>query len=509
MRFRYILHISLLLLLFSGSILLRERNIDKPLGRHHEWITAHTLVTLSIWEKEGLITHHFSPIYTFSGKANTNLELLGGVKDQNGRCYYTSYPPFAFLLPYFIFHPLGITPNVMSLQLLGLVIHFICAFGIFLLLYQLYDKRIGKETFLPAFIAFALYCYSYGNLWFHMNLWFCDILMQVFFIYGTLLYCKIRNGTGTGIHHILLGLVAFLAVYTEWLGLLMVIVFAISEGIRILRKKTNYRLLIVLCGATLLALTLTIWQYSSINGLSAFLEAAKAKYLIRSGYQNRNISEYGFNILNPASYEKMDGNYNGNYLTLINLLGILGILFIVISIYRRKYFVNQQERRVLFYIILPVVLHHVIFFNFNIVHDFSTLKTAFFLITLIAIFSQRILLFFSSLPVKLSWIGSVGLTVIIGIKCFESALLYKKNYDATLIMPPYEVLGQAIRAQAPVNELVIINGELCPELMYYSGRNMAWTQDTTRARDFLSRGGYSKAFFFDIKSGVLKGVYPL
>ncbi|MFI5150415.1 MAG: hypothetical protein ACHQRM_11830 [Bacteroidia bacterium] len=512
MRYRFAFNLCLLLFLFTGSVMLRFENMDKPLGRHHEWITAHTLITLSIWDAEGLKAHHFSPVYTYAGKSNAGIDMLGGVIDKNGRCYYTSYPPFAFLFPYLVLHPLGVPPSVKALQILNLLIHFFCALGIFLIMYHVYDKKMGEHTFLPGLIGFTLYIFSYGNLWFHMNLWFADILMQLFFIYGILLYLKIRKGGTSSRHFWLLGLVCFLGVYTEWLGLMLVMTLGSIELIRAIQKKTGYRLFIFLSGVGIGALALTLWQYSSISGFSAFWEAAKTKYLIRSGFQDRSISEYGFNITNPDSYGKMDGNYNGNYLAIVNLLGIFAMLFIAVCIYRRRYFLNGKEGALLLLILTPILLHHLIFFNFNVVHDFSTLKTSFLLITLACILSRRILLFFESLPFNWAWTGTLLLLIVTGIKSSESAALYHKNYDTSSgLMPVEQDLSKSmLKTGARTDLLWITNAELNPELVYYTRKNIGRAADRNGAEEFMKNSGKEHAVFFQVdKSGALAGMYLL
>ena len=69
------------------------------MGRYHEWITAHTLLTCQIWEENGgPSAYNFNPVYTYPGEGNGHRDVLGGVAAKNGDVYYVSYPPFTFYL---------------------------------------------------------------------------------------------------------------------------------------------------------------------------------------------------------------------------------------------------------------------------------------------------------------------------------------------------------------------------------------------------------------------------
>ncbi|MBK9190197.1 MAG: hypothetical protein IPM77_01175 [Crocinitomicaceae bacterium] len=97
----HLIGISAIVVLFFISVSIRQENFSVPLSRHHEWITAHTLITCEIWEKNGgPSAYHFSPVYTYPGEGNIRRKMLGGVVDDKGEVYYVSYPPFSFLFAY-------------------------------------------------------------------------------------------------------------------------------------------------------------------------------------------------------------------------------------------------------------------------------------------------------------------------------------------------------------------------------------------------------------------------
>ncbi|MBK7668258.1 MAG: hypothetical protein IPJ32_13530 [Sphingobacteriaceae bacterium] len=167
-------------MLFAISIAIRYSNLKSPLTRQQEWQTGHVLTTLSVWEQNGIANHYFSPVWTFNNPPDKITNSLGGVKDKEGYTYYVSYPPFSFILPYFVFKITGQDASIGGIRIFSLLIHFICALLIFLIVYKFSKKRLSEDYFIPAYVAFCFYVFATGNLWFHGNFYFADSLVHVF-----------------------------------------------------------------------------------------------------------------------------------------------------------------------------------------------------------------------------------------------------------------------------------------------------------------------------------------
>ena len=134
------------------SVLVRLPKIGRPLSEHHEWLTATSILHIQIWYENGIGRYHFAPVLSFNNKADKYINNWAseGMVDKEGNYYYTSYPPFAFIFPYFIFKFLHIYPTHTGLQIFNMILQCLCSIFLFLLIkknlksyrqIQLADKR--------------------------------------------------------------------------------------------------------------------------------------------------------------------------------------------------------------------------------------------------------------------------------------------------------------------------------------------------------------------------------
>ena len=301
-----------LLCLFLLSVAIRAPHINRPLSTNYEWVTAHTLVTLQIWSEEGIVHHRFAPIYTFN---NPNDHFIGcppsGISDDDGNHYYVSYPPFSFILPFLVMKGLGVYPSVLALQIFNLLIHFVCAVGIYCLVVLISNRRISAAPFPPALAAYSVYIFSSSALWHHSNVYFADVLVQLFFIWSVLVLIsalKARGGLnlpkGIGI-----GLCIFFMSYTEWIGVFFTAIVAVLCLFLRRREPDFMKIFWIVLLSSCIAIGLVIWQYLSIKGLHDFIELAQNRLSERSGLRG---NERG-NIYDFASHLYLLQNYGRNY----------------------------------------------------------------------------------------------------------------------------------------------------------------------------------------------------
>lgn len=507
-----LLQIILLLSVFYLSVAIRAFNFNQPLGRHHEWITAHTLMTLRVWEQGGGPEHfHFSPVYTYDAPGNKHIGALGGVEDAKGDFYYVSYPDFAFLLPYYTFKITGCPVDESSMQLFGLLIHLIIAISFFLLVGEIMQKKVLSEFCLPAWIAFICYLFASGNLWFHQNVYFVDVLMQLFLVWQLYLFVYLYNRKGmvSRTAKIVFALLMFLAVWTEWLGLMLLFVFFIFVCWQWLIKKQKqyFQFAWITALVTMLSLGITFWQYSSVNGATAFIETSLQKYNLRSGMQGEEGSEYGFSLSNPDSYEYLKGHYDKNYLPVINLVTWISLLWMALMVWRRRTGFLASFPFVLLVAVSGVLLHLIVFFNFNVVHDFSTLKGGFIMMLWIVLLVAAIL----ELTRDYRWFhyGIVlSVTALVVFKMFQSYDRYVEHNNLSQLDYYNWNVGSAIRQYAQDDEVVYVNGMIAPECMYYAGRNYQNKPSVKiSAEDLTLMHTIEKGIFFRVEDKTVVEIY--
>ena len=137
--------ITLIFILWLCSVAIRIPQLNRPLSKHHEFITADALRIMEIWNQQGALHFHFNPIMSYAGAENKFINNQTTENyDAEGNSYYLSYPPFAYMLPYFLLGGWIQPPSVLSLQLFNMLLHLIEC----LLLYKiclLIAKKIKRE----------------------------------------------------------------------------------------------------------------------------------------------------------------------------------------------------------------------------------------------------------------------------------------------------------------------------------------------------------------------------
>lgn len=90
------------MVLFLVSLLLRIPFLRRPLDGQHDWLTLHTLLTVSIWNQTGLQASHYALVMTWPNPADRFISYLdrATVEDAQGNNYFIAFPPFAFLLAF-------------------------------------------------------------------------------------------------------------------------------------------------------------------------------------------------------------------------------------------------------------------------------------------------------------------------------------------------------------------------------------------------------------------------
>jgi hypothetical protein len=500
-----LMHVLILLVIFSVSISVRYKHFNHSLSRNHEWLTAHSLIIMKIWDKGGISNYHFSPIYTFPGKSNDDDYTICSLHDELGDGYYVSYGPFSSLLPYAIFKTCMIPIGLPAITGFNLLVHFLVSLFLYLLVLRIANKKFGEFS-VAALSVFIMYTFSPGTLWYHGNIYFSEILAQLFLSAGMYVFYIVLEQSATKRSALIwYGILCFFGIYNEWLGLF----FTFVTGTFFLIKTVKHRqflkpfLIALCCGIGSIALL--VYQYSSIAGFDRLIEVETAKLAERnggglvSGYQ----AAEQFSISSPESYKHIEYFFNTNFLNVINSLAFLIPVFIVLVCYRRTYFFNKKHLLLLALIALTVALHHLVFFNFTASHDFSTLKTGYLLIFLIGLMLIRLEEFSTTKKWLRPLIASLVL-VFFTVKSYESFKQY--DYANTLngVYNVYEKAGTDIKNLShPGNEIVFTNTLVSPDLVVYAECNARFSLNRMDALNMASIKKMTAAYFYVLNERVV------
>lgn len=361
--------VLLLLSIFLISVAIRIPNLNRPLSKHHEFVTAVSLRVLQIWDQGGASNYYFAPVMNYPGAANKFINNHASPSDEvvdvEGNYYYLSHPPFAYMLPHAVFWLTSIKPTVLSLQIFHLFINFLTALMIYGLARKLVsDNNDGRKVSLWAYV---LYVFASAVLWFQSNTYMSDMLVHFFFVAGVYLYISKAFLSGNK-GKLLFGLNVFLMVYTSWLG----VIFGAVIGIRhLFRKERNLALVGVSTLAVVSALSLTVWQYAQINGVDALLDHLNQRLQVRGSSSIE--SNDGFLYTKLVEIGTVLFNYAVNYFPLI-LFIVAGIVFGLRTGLRN----SEIGKRFLWSSVIPVIVLHVSLLNYS-GHDFTVLYLSVFL----------------------------------------------------------------------------------------------------------------------------------
>jgi len=497
---------------FIISVFVRVPNINRPLSYHHEWLTSTVLRTQQIWYEKSDLTHRFFPIMTYDKKSDRNINNQARIKDAEGNFYYTSYPPFAYIFPYLIFQLFNIYPDVLPIQIFNIIIHFICSFFIFLIISLLTNKYYINKVNIPALFGFAIYLFSPAPLWFHSNVYMSDMLVQPFFIIGIYMFLKIIKNEGKLIYCVLLGIINFFMIYTEWLGVFFafaVFIFALFN----MKEKSMRTVIIYITISSVASLSLTIWHYSQISGLDALIKSSMEKYLYRSGFSQ--YSAIGLHYGNLTSWKNIVSHYYHSYLPFFIILCI--VVFMYLSVLKKCptrdiLHRNKIEATSLYLCIVPVLIHHLIFFNFTSIHDFSVLKTGVFIsIFTSLIYSRLVNAFYKDISDKAKILKVGIINSIIILMAILSVCIYQADVigDDTSF---YKEIGQIIASNVNDNEVVFVKtDDFCidPQIVFYAHRNIDQWKNESKARELLNlnEAECGVVFIFDIKNKQISKEY--
>jgi len=474
---------------FILSVAIRVPFLNKPLNDDMEWVTAHTLITQQIWYDNGAWAHQFLPLVTFQHNADRNISNQGHQIDKNGNYYYTSYSPFCFILPYCIFRAFNIYPDVLPLEIFNIAVGLICCLFIFWIVSLITRKEYLGRLNISALVGMGMYLFAPEALIYHANVYFADILVQLFFLMGIYFLLRIVIDGTKKSDYVFFGISNFLMVYTEWLGVFFSFAVVLYAFLCI-KEKGMKTVLVTAVFSLLTALALIVWQYSLINGFNNLLHALFTAYQMRSGIFTS--ADRNFTYWNIESWKRLFSLYVGGYWPFLFLLFSLGLIYFVLRKY--KFLVRSGLDKTylvaLYLCLTPVILHHLAFFNHYVIHNFSILKDGVFISILMAFFYHKISLYEG---------GAWKLVIAAG---FILAIIFSINayFRISYCFSSHSMdIGKEISMMANKNDVVFLNTDkptLRPQVVFYAHRNIALWKDVSSAKQLLRMNKSDRAIVF-------------
>lgn len=494
--------IFILLAIFALSVLVRLPNLNRPLSKHHEFVTAVSLRVIDIWDKDGAAKYHFNPVMNYPGEANKHINnwasTTGDMVDKEGNYYYVSHPPFAYIFPYAVFKLLHIKPSVLAIEIFHLVINFICALFIYLIVCLLGQQKPFSKTYWSGVVGFSVYLFSAGVLWFQSNTYMSDMLVHLFFVLNvyTILKLLIRKKFFSPKYLVYYAIFLFLMIYTSWLGIFFAFSVFVYSFIKLRRETVFIPLNLITLFVSAAAVGLFVYQGSLINGFDNYL----AQMLQRVG--ERGGLSGGASILMKLkstffAFITLLKNYATSYLPLFLLLA--SFVYLTLSKAKLRIVFTKNGYRFLWLSTLPVILLHLLLLNYS-GHDFVSLYGSLFLSVLVAILYDKLK--------NAHTLNTLQLRSGIAFVLISSVAMYyliNRPGEFSLKGDQYAIsknLGEEIKNTSQDNEVVFAIGNvvLDPQLIFYAERNILKVKSKEEALVFLKERNINKGIIFHSSS---------
>lgn len=226
------------------------------------------------------------------------------------------------------------------------------------------------------------------------------------------------------------------------------------------------------------------------------------RFVERSGFFAKNLTDQGLNYINPDSYMSFLLNLN-NALSWIGYLVLFCLVLLFICKLKLKTKdVSNKMKLVSFLIVIPLILHFIIFFNLCAIHFGSFAKLAIAFAFLAAFVIHK----FSILKIKFTEYLTPLLVISFIVAAFFS-IETLKNY-----LPQNEFLqnriienSKTIVENSSDDESIFIefDGKFNPEIVYLSyisKRNMMFVNDINDAKELLQEYKKTKGVIYRLES---------
>jgi len=442
--------------------------LDEQALTSNSWLTSHTLLTLKIFEAEGALKHAFAPVCSFSAApGDAFIPTLYGLMGANGANYYVSYPPLGYLVPYAVATVLGLSPSAVLLTIINIGAQLVTALCLFGIVWTVLAERREEERFAGAFLALCVYLFSASPLHLHTFDYFVDAAAQPLFAASIFACVRLRPDSSTWAIATV-GLLCMLLTLTEWIGVFFAMAVAIAAAVRLVPVRAA----IAAGVGAMLAVAIMVLQYAQIDGLMPLLHHLAEKYHFRSGLDSR--SEGGMTVYELRYWKSIVHHYWAGYGTVLVLGTCLTLGAIAL---RRSLKLPRLHLLALGLAALPVLAHHVVFFNFTTRHAFSANVAG----ILLALISG--LAFASVLRHRPAWIAlPVALVLSIGLAAMAEPPRPRRD-------SPLRIDAQWIGREAQPDESICIlkRPYVDPRMLVYARRNIAPCKTLKKTRSCTVR----------------------
>lgn len=482
--------IIILFSLFVISVGLRWVNFDRSLSKHHEFNVALILIPMEVWETSSPSNFYYAPVVSYQnagdkGINNTTLEYM----QKDGSYYYLSYHILTYILPYFFIKFTGLPIAPLSIQLFGVLLHFISMMLLLNIIVTMSAKRIGKENAERAgLISGVVFIFSPATLWFFGNGYNHHVLVIPFILWAMLIWVNLITAKKRRCRQLfILSIALYFACITAWMGCLFALIITIIELYQ-WQKTKQFNYIIWIPVLTIFVALVTIFlHYSQIVGFDTFKLYLEHRFFTRTTIDN----EFQGILITLLSVGKC-------YITSYSIWLIV-FLALTFTAFRNKINLNAIETKVIISMIILAYSHHLLLGNFTQGHDFSVLIDSVFIATLIG-------LFWVDWKKRLN-IRFVSHSIIILCLFISTTQYFYINRPGKIsqsgdLYDAMKNIGETIGNEAKPGEIIFtvnLNEKPAPQVMYYAKRNFVHVNSLSEAKAEFNRRKKEEGIVFYIE----------
>ena len=303
--------------------------------------------TANIWAEYGPAEFHFGAVQSYPHTQDAFVHHYDRFLDHKGRNYYISYPPLVFWGGYGIRLLTGPDHLHAGLLIFNLMLHLLSMWGLYVFFRDTHSRI--------AFFIACLWLVLPVTLDIFYRVFFSEAITTALFAWLPFLIKKVSHPKLSQKSLWIWATYSFALAYNDWLGATI----ASSVGLALLiRFPQHFKTIISGWLAVVLAISLFVWQYSSLASTHELMDALLFRYNLREHFQAITVpwQEAIFSTLWYAF---------GWGLSLILLL----ILFLIPVL-------QKPQNRIpvvlwTFAIGLPLLLNLYFFFTFSVHHAYN------------------------------------------------------------------------------------------------------------------------------------------
>ena len=417
----------LISLMMSSYVFNRPLNLDA----HHEFITAHTLVSLRSFDQWGFFQTLGASILVPKSSEYLQVDITLLNKD-NG--VYLSYPSLWLVVPYLIFKILAIPITVASLQIYHLIFDrlftSIIIYFLFLEIICLFKDNFKKINFvqgwgskLLAFLGTAAWIFTPPVLYWTQNVYFSDqaILLPVYALLLFAIKQRFKFDNLSRSKKLILFAISLLAAGYDWYGWVFLFLLMLIVTLPLIYKNINKALISIQPIVIAIALISTWFISQLIYYKDGYRQITATAFERAGGQLPIDLGQDLFVMTVYWAY------YLPKFLRPLWDDGRLSLLLISISliIFSSWLLWHCRQKLILLSILILIFIAPLmqisILRQHSTIHDFSAFKLALptvFMIWIVIPLSVLILLEY--LPKIFSFLSWLGLALLVTISIYAN-----------------------------------------------------------------------------------------